>query len=453
MPDSPASIQYRSYVISWNLTRKCNLECDHCYISASPFETRENELNTEECFRVIDQIREVSPGAVLILTGGEPLLRRDIYDIAKCASDRGFLVVMGTNGTLVTEGVIEKLKAAGVQGVGISIDSLDPEKHNLFRGIPNAWQSSVRAMALLRNADLPFLIQTTVVSQNIHEIPGIIDFACDQGAKVFNLYFLVPTGRGKFITHQSPGYSYFSNISPEQYEGLLKELLALQPKYRGRMLINAKCAPHFQRVLWENDPESPYLKGFQGAGGCPAGTHYSGITPEGDVTPCPYLPVYGGNVREQSFADIWNASDVFVKIRDRNRLGGKCGPCEFSAMCSGCRARAYGQTGDYLAEDAGCGYTPGAHGGQRVILTGATTYGLDSKGTLRWSPEAARRMEAVPAFVRGMVTQKIEEYARENQIAEITPEFLDQARERMMPGGRVIGIPVFAKKESKVGDQ
>ncbi len=427
-------LAYRSHVISWNLTRKCNEHCEHCYIHAGPLARLNDELSTAECLRVVDQLAEVNPGALVILTGGEPLLRPDVFEISRYATDAGFMVVMGTNGVLIRPHVAERMIDAGIQGVAISIDSLRPELHDAFRGYTGAWANSVQGMRVLDELGLPFLIQTTVIEENYHELPELVAWAHARGALVFNLYFLVPTGRGAFM----------STITPAHYEALMRDLVELGAAYRGKMLINAKCAPHYQRVLWEHDPEHPLLKTFVGAGACPAGMQYVGIRPNGDVTPCPYLPVYGGNLREQSFAAIWTDSEVFKRIRRRGELGGKCGPCEFSQLCSGCRARAYGLTGDFMAEDPWCVYEPGAYGGG-TIAPPRETYGLGGDFALHWTPEAAARAKLIPGFVRGKVVAGVESWAREHGHATITPEIMHRAREERL-GGRVAGVPEFVRR-------
>jgi AdoMet-dependent heme synthase len=434
MPSTEES-RYQGVVISWNLTRRCNLECQHCYIDAGlSRESPEGELTTGECLAVIDQLAEQCPEALLILTGGEPLLRRDVFAIAGHATTRGFWVVVGTNGVLVDERVINRLKEAGVRGVSLSLDSLDPAKHDLFRGVRGAWKNTVEGSDLLRRRQLPFIIQTTLHKNNLSEVEAIARKAHELGARVFNLYFLVSTGRG----------AYVSDVTPEDYERVMHRLIPLQKEFTGKMLINAKCAPHYQRVLYETDPDSPYLKTFSlGAGGCPAGTHYLGIAPDGNVSPCPYLPVYGGNLKEEKFKDIWNKSDVFTKIRQRETLGGRCGPCEFNATCGGCRARAFGKTGNFMAEDPWCVYEPGRFGGKPISFE--TIYGSSAPsggGEIAWTAEAKERLKNVPAFVRGMVAKSIEEAARREGRTEITGELMDRIREKV--GKRFLNAPSFS---------
>ena len=212
---SPEKMDFRAYSISWNLTKRCNLNCDHCYLDAE-FRggLKTDELNTEECFRVIDQIAEVNPNAFLILTGGEPLLRPDIYDIIRYAADKKFMVVLGTNGTMINRVNAEKIKAAGAHGVGISIDSMNPDKHNKFRGVEKAWEHSMEAFDILNEVGVDFLVQMSVSDMNYKEIPDVVEFTEKIGAIAFNLYFLVCTGRGQGNT----------DISNAAYEEALKML-------------------------------------------------------------------------------------------------------------------------------------------------------------------------------------------------------------------------------------
>src|SRR4029453_11728779 len=325
----------RPYVVSWNLTYRCNLACEHCYLDAGtpvPPQGAEDarrgprllatenfadrsELGTEECFRVIDEIAAFAPECLTILTGGEPLLRRDIPDIVRRAAERGLWVVIGTNGVCITENLARRLADAGARGLSLSLDALDPDRHDRFRRGRGAWQNTVEGAEILNRTGLPFIVQTTAGTHNLGELEAIADFAHDRlAAKVWNLYFLVPTGRGQFV----------SDITPAQYDDVLASLYLIQRKYDRRMLVNAKCAPHYIKTVLENsatqpDPiptdadltKTPGLSAIRtysgGAGGCPAGTHYMGIRPNGDVTPCPYLPVFAGSLRSASLADLWNS--------------------------------------------------------------------------------------------------------------------------------------------------
>ena len=440
MPQPNTNSFQRPYVVSWNLTYRCNLACEHCYLDAggTPLVDTENfadrsELNTEECFRVIEDIAAFAPECVTILTGGEPLLRRDILDIVRRASERGLWVVVGTNGVRITENVARRLAEAGARGLSLSLDALDPDRHDRFRRVRGAWGNTVEGAEILNRTGLPFIVQTTAGSHNLGELEAIADFAHDRlAAKVWNLYFLVPTGRGQFV----------SDISPEQYDQVLASLYRIQRKYDRKMLVNAKCAPHYIKTVLENSG-TQFRTYTGGAGGCPAGTHYMGIRPNGDITPCPYLPVFAGNLRKSSLGSLWSSSELFTDIRRRSTLGGRCGECEMNAQCGGCRARAYGMTGDLMSEDPLCTHTPGKFAGSPVLAlhsptgpsiggeTPAVQYGLEAPPTIDWDDAAAERMKKIPAFVRGMVVRAVEESCRKNGIHRVTPEELEKIRARM----------------------
>jgi AdoMet-dependent heme synthase len=438
-------MDHQVYSVSWNLTQRCNLQCAHCYMSAFTGADTSRELSTGECRRVIDEIAVANPNVFLILTGGEPLLRKDIFDIAACSADKGFTVVLGTNGVLLRESQARQMRQSGIQGASISLDSTDPDKHDTFRHLPGAWRGAVRATEALRAEGLDFSLHTSITSWNVEEIPAMIELAAELGAKVLNFFFLVRTGRGEGIT----------DITPEQYEQILTYLARIQglggavdggssertsvferpedpwtvPAGRsGGLIIRAKCAPFFRRILYTLDAKSPLLQNYA-HGSCPAGKAYCRIMPEGEVTPCPYMPLVAGNLRESSFAEIWHGAEVFQDLREPH-LGGRCGPCEFSKICGGCRCRAYATYGDYLAEDPACGYQPGQFGGQVIALGEEQTFGFEAPQTVEWSPEAQARLQRLPSFARGMVIKGVERYAAAHGITRITPEVMQSVREQ-----------------------
>jgi radical SAM protein with 4Fe4S-binding SPASM domain len=421
----------RPYVVSWNLTYRCNLACEHCYLDAggAPKVETDNfadrsELDTEQCYKVIDDIAEFAPEALTILTGGEPLLRRDILQIIRRGVEKKLWVVCGTNGVSITENLALLLKKEGLRGLALSLDALDADVHDKFRSISGAWNNTVRGAKILHETDLPFIVQTTVGRHNLTELEAIADFAYDEmGARVWNLYFLVQTGRGQFV----------SDITPDEYDQVLIHLSEIQKKYTQKMVVNAKCAPHYIKTLYEENPASPFIRTYSGgAGGCPAGTHYMGIRPNGEVTPCPYLPVFGGSLKQQSLSEIWETSEQFINIRKRKQLDGRCGACEFNEHCGGCRARAFGMTGDYLAEDPLCTHQPGTFPqAAKPIAPKGIEYGKSAVRTIRWDPEAEERIRKVPAFVRSMVVRRVETHCKEQGLARVTIEELDRIRSRM----------------------
>ena len=445
---NPGGTPYTAYSVSWNLTQRCNLECSHCYMSAFAGADMRGELATDECRRVIDQIALVNPNVFLILTGGEPLLRKDIWEVAAYAAEKRFTTVLGTNGVLLREPEAKRMRAHGVLGASISLDSTDRAKHDAFRHLPGAWDGAVRATRVLTDAGLDFSLHMSVTDWNVAEVPAMIDLAKKLGAKVLNFFFLVRTGRGSNLT----------DIDPHAYEHILtylakvqgvgggppafvKALLGMGERRPARtfedpwstpvgradgLLIRAKCAPHFRRILYELNPSSPLLRNYA-HGSCPAGKYYCRITPEGDVTPCPYMPVAAGNLRQRSFADLWQNASVFADLREP-RLGGRCGACEFTKVCGGCRCRAYATHGDYLAEDPACAYQPGAHGGTLIDLPASLTFGLPADYELVWEAEARERLQAIPSFARGMVIKAVEAYARGRGETTITRELLADVR-------------------------
>jgi radical SAM protein with 4Fe4S-binding SPASM domain len=422
---------YTAYSVSWNLTQRCNLECAHCYMSAFAGADTRGELTTAECRRVVDEIAQVNPNVFLILTGGEPLLRKDLWEIADYAAEKRFTTVLGTNGVLLREREAALMRKHGVLGASISLDSTDAARHDAFRHLPGAWQGAVRATRILRAQGLDFSIHMSVTDWNVGEVPAMIDLARELGATVLNFFFLVRTGRGKNL----------SDIDAHAYERILTHLATIQGVGAGErfedpwstpvgradgLLIRAKCAPHFRRILWQLNPASPLLKNYA-HGSCPAGKYYCRITPEGDVTPCPYMPVAAGNLRHASFAELWRQSPVFGNLREP-KLGGRCGACEFAKLCGGCRCRAYASYGDYLAEDPACSYQPGAHGGQVIELPATLTFGLPVDYELVWEESAQARMSAIPSFARGMVVKAVEAYARRRGERTVTTELLADAR-------------------------
>src|SRR5438132_874656 len=300
---------FKPHLIAMNLTKRCNLECDHCYLDATTKSAGgDDELTTEECYKLIDQIAQVNKGCLLVITGGEPLVRPDILDIARHAVKLGFMVVFGTNGMLIND-------------------------------------------------------------------------------------------------------------------RMANDLVNCQDNYKG-MLVRARCAPHFKRLAYEKDPNSPITKatGYMG-GGCLAGTNYARVTPNGELTPCPYMPLSAGNIRDTSFVDLWEKSDVFNSFR-YPQLKGKCGDCEYTDICGGCRARPYVDHGDWLDEDQWCLYTP--KGGEKIRV--AFNMAEDFDGV--WDEAALTRLSRIPYFLRAMVKKGVERHAREHGIPVITVELMEELRKK-----------------------
>ncbi|MGE5554842.1 MAG: radical SAM protein [Methanocella sp.] len=357
-PQAQTQERYVPLVMSYNVTRECNLKCSHCYINATDKKATD-ELTTKEAKEVIDQIYQVS-SPLLILSGGEPLLRPDIFELIEYGSKKGLKIGLGSNGYLIDDACAKRLKEAGIATVSISIDSSIPQQHDEFRGVKGAWERAVNACKALRKHGVLVQVNTTLTHDNYNQINDIMTLAESVGVENFHLFFLVPTGRGVKLT----------DISPQKYEDMITNTFAKVHKHR--LNVRPSCAPQFMRIA-----QGMGLDMRQWMRGCLAGMHYCRIYPNGDITPCPYLPIKLGNVKEQSFKDIWFNSEVFKNLRNPECLKGKCGKCNYKVICGGCRARAYGlshdfidycgdlnvpgvQTKDYMAEDPWCVHKPNA---------------------------------------------------------------------------------------------
>jgi radical SAM protein with 4Fe4S-binding SPASM domain len=400
------------FLVALNLTRRCNLHCAHCYLDAG---TRNDgaadELTTAEATSLLDQIAALGDETMVVLTGGEPMLRRDIDALARHAADRGLMVVLGTNGLMLDAARVARLVEAGVAGVGISVDSLEPEQHDAFRGVAGAWAKAMAGIDACRRGGLGFQIHFSVTDDTAPELEDMIAFARSAGALVLNVFFLVCTGRGEKVT----------NISVETYDDVMRRVTRAAHE-ESELIIRAKCAPHFKRMAIELDPAWPVTlaHGYE-AGGCLAGSRYCRVTPEGRVTACPYIEVEVGSIREQGFAEIWREAPMFQALR-QPRLEGRCGDCEYSKLCGGCRARPLARDGDLMGEDFLCAYQPA---GGAVIEPMAPT-----ARAMRWSAEAEARLARVPPFLRKMVRRRAEDFAREQGAVEVTETHLSTLAKR-----------------------
>ena len=324
-------------IVSWNVTNACNMFCDHCYREAGC--KAEEELSTSEAKTLLEQIAKAG-FKIMIFSGGEPLTRLDILELVSYATSLGLRSVFGTNGTLITLEMAQKLKDAGAMGMGISLDSMDKKKHNEFRKYEGAWEGAVQGMRNCHAVGLPFQIHTTVMDWNNHELEAITDFAVAEGAVAHHFFFLVPTGRAKTIEAES--------LRAEQYEETLTRIMKKQTEVD--IELKPTCAPQFMRIAAQMGIKTRFRRG------CLAGTAYCIISPRGKVQPCAYLNMELGDVRETPFDEIWKNNEVLNTLRTLEYKGG-CGECEFKRACGGCRARAaYYHEGDYMAEEPWCLY-------------------------------------------------------------------------------------------------
>jgi radical SAM protein with 4Fe4S-binding SPASM domain len=401
-------------LIFWELTKGCNLRCVHCRASATELSSPD-DLSTRAAMDIIDQIAEVS-SPILVLSGGEPLFRSDIFQLARYGTDKGLRVALATNGTLVSKEVARKIVDSGVKRVAISLDGVDATTHDQFRGIPGAFDAALTGFRNLKDLGMSVQINTTIARHNAHQLPQVLALAKSIGADALHTFLLVPVGCGVDIAAEQM-------VPPEEYERMLNWFY--DQSLTGGIELKATCAPHYFRVVRQRraaeghsaaaaaraaltivDPIPGSASGKPANGataigptdmtmpgstgielhphsngkavgnivghpgahpsdmnamtkGCLAGTAVCFISNQGEVYPCGYLPALAGDLKKQAFADIWQNSVVFNELRDVNNLKGKCGCCEFRNVCMGCRARAYAATGNYMDEEPFCVYEPG----------------------------------------------------------------------------------------------
>lgn len=425
-------------LVFWETTQKCNLRCVHCRASATEFSSPA-DLLTNDGLAVIKQISEYA-SPILVLSGGEPLYRPDIFDLASYATARGLRVALATNGTLVTKPVASAIVAAGVRRVAISLDGADAATHDGFRGIPGAFDAALTGFRNLRELGMSLQINTTIARHNAHQLPQVLELAKRIGADALHTFLLVPVGCGVDIAEEQM-------VPAPEYERILNWFY--DRAQDGEIEMKATCAPHYFRVVRQRRAaerraaesglrQSAPPEGGNGHGpsalsfpqkrestdigateiampgstavnlrpggngatavsslpehagdarkpgghpgghpggmnamtrGCLAGSGVCFISFQGEVFPCGYLPVKAGDLRTQSFAEVWEGSTVFRELRNTDNLKGKCGCCEFRNICMGCRARAYAATGDYMQEEPFCVYQPGKGNPARAVTT------------------------------------------------------------------------------------
>jgi AdoMet-dependent heme synthase len=410
--NSQHGAEFKARLIFWEVTKGCNLRCVHCRASATELSSP-NDLPTAKALSIIDQIAEAA-NPILVLSGGEPLYRSDIFQLARYATDKGLRVALATNGTLVTKEVARMIVDAGVKRVSISLDGADAATHDAFRAIPGAFEAAVQGLRNLQALGMSTQINTTIARHNAHQLPDVLTLAKELGADALHTFLLVPVGCGVDIAAEQM-------VPPEEYERMLNWFY--DQSLEGGIELKATCAPHYFRVVRQRraaegrsaqaaaeahvpadtsaigpsdmmmpgstgillkpqtagHPAGPPATGHPGGHprgqhtghpsghpndmnamtkGCLAGTGVCFISHEGEVFPCGYLPAIAGDLRIQSFKEIWDNSGVFHALRDTNNLSGKCGCCEFRNVCMGCRARAFAATGDFMAEEPFCVYEP-----------------------------------------------------------------------------------------------
>ncbi|MCW5979266.1 MAG: radical SAM protein [Bryobacteraceae bacterium] len=354
-PSQPG--KHRPRLVFWELTTGCNLRCIHCRASATELMSPQ-DLSYSECCHVVDEIAEYAP-LILVLSGGEPLWRRDVFDIARRAKSKGLRVALATNGTLVDEAMALRIHDAGIERVSISLDGADHATHDTFRGHQGAFHSAIRGIKCLNELGVSTQINTTVSRHNEHQLPDILKLAQDLDVDAFHMFLLVPVGCGLTIQDEQA-------VTGADAERILNWFY--ERSLDSRLELKATCAPHYYRIMRQRRAESrragesvPELarEGMHAVTkGCLAGAAVCFVSHQGEVYPCGYLPVSAGNLRHDRFRDVWENAPIFQQLRDTGNLEGKCGICEYKNVCMGCRARAYGMTGDYLGEEPFCIYEP-----------------------------------------------------------------------------------------------
>ncbi len=383
---------YKPRLIFWEVTKGCNLRCIHCRATATELSST-NNLPTTKALNIIKQVSQLGL-PIIVLSGGEPLFREDIFELASYARECGLRVALATNGTLVTPQVAHKIVDAGVRRVSISLDGADAATHDAFRGIPGAFEKALQGLGNLKDLGMSVQINMTIARHNSHQLPAVLEMARRLGADALHTFLLVPVGCGVDIAEEQM-------VPADEYERILNWFY--DRAQEGGIELKATCAPHYFRVVRQRRAAErratsrlEHRRGRHGAGdrthgndharlhgnfpsrgrdglprpghpdsmqamtkGCLAGTGVAFISYEGEVYPCGYLPVVAGDLRRQTFAEVWESSPVFQQLRDTGNLKGKCGCCEFRNICMGCRARAFAATGDFLQEEPFCVYQPG----------------------------------------------------------------------------------------------
>lgn len=339
-------------LIAWEVTRSCNLACKHCRAEAH-LDPYPGELSTDEATALIDTFPETG-NPIVILTGGEPLLRKDVFTLATHARSRGLRCVMAPNGTLITPENARLMRESGIARCSISIDGADPESHDAFRGVAGSYAASMRGIGYLKSEGIEFQINTTVTKGNLHRFKEIFHLAETLGAAAWHIFLLVPMGRAASLAGEV--------ISALEYEEVLNWFYDFRKTTS--MHLKATCAPHYYRIMRQRAkadgiPVTPDTFGMDAlTRGCLGGTGFCFISHSGQVQPCGYLELDCGNVRTTPFPEIWRSSKHFQEFRTPADYQGKCGYCEFHKVCGGCRARAYSLTNSHLAEEPLCSYTP-----------------------------------------------------------------------------------------------
>ncbi len=343
------------FMVSYSITTKCNLKCKHCY-SDSVDQASPDELSTNEVFRLMDDLSNWGI-RLLIIDGGEPLCREDMLDVVKYASSKGIRTTIGSNGTLIDEGMARKMLNAGVMAIAVSVDGANAQTHDSFRGETGAFEQTFKGIEACRNVGLPFQFNTVIRKETLSQLDDMLRLAVEYGANAAEFFDLVAAGRAKDECREQV-------LSNDERKSAMEWLAEAQEDCP--IIIRVPACPMYPLLLQQKQIQPrhfpaellrrvPYY-GRGCAAGMPMG--YVMVLSNGEVNPCMLLQVNLGNIREQSIMSIWENSPVLAQLRQRELLKGECGVCSYNTTCSGCRGRAYEETGDIMAADPGCWLVP-----------------------------------------------------------------------------------------------
>ncbi|MFG2053207.1 TIGR04053 family radical SAM/SPASM domain-containing protein [Micromonospora sp. NPDC048930] len=373
-------VRERPFIVIWEASQACPLACLHCRASARPLRDPA-ELDTEEATTLMAQVAAFGrPAPLFVITGGDPFQRPDLAELVRRGTDLGLPVSVSPSGTpTLTRAALAGLRDAGARAISLSVDAATAAGHDGFRGVPGVWQLTNRAWHDALDLGLKVQINTTVTRDTVPDLPAIAAHVRERGALLWSVFFLVPTGRGRAL----------AGLDAAQTEDVLNVLYDLGET----VPVKTTEAHHFRRVCLQRDTLARRGEDHVAALGLgpmyrdlrarlrehglvgradrvrraplrvSAGNGFVFVSHRGDVHPSGFLPVPAGNVRQRSLVDIYRDSELFTGLRDPGRLRGRCGACEFRAVCGGSRARAYAMTGDVWGEDPSCGYRPGTFPG------------------------------------------------------------------------------------------
>jgi radical SAM protein with 4Fe4S-binding SPASM domain len=342
-------------MVFWETTNACNLSCVHCRRLDVGGVNPKQDMNAEEARRLIESLaKDFNPPPVLVLSGGEPLARPDIFELAHLATAKGIQTALATNGTMMTPVTAQAIAESGIRRVSVSLDGALESTHDNFRQVKGSFKKALNGISFLKSAGIPVQLNVTLTRHNIDELDSIYKMAIELGVESLHYFLLVPVGCGLEIeeTYQLQGVEYESAL-----------IKIHQQAREGKIHIRPICAPHYFRIMVQQKSSLLQMKQKMNSmerlsRGCLAGTSICFVSHSGDVFPCGYFPLSQGNVKETSLREIWGSSDTFQKLRNVDSLEGKCGLCEFKQVCFGCRARAFAETGNFLAEEPRCSYQP-----------------------------------------------------------------------------------------------